>query len=342
MIKRIRILVALARPSVVVLLVLFAMTGLATTGHSEDKVLAAKVLVVVIGFLLASVVVNDLADEAIDRVNLPGDTSRLLVAGASTRREFRAIAVGSCALSLTTSALLGPRVLAAVLAGFVLSLSYSLRPIRLSDRGAVASLLLPAGYVAVPFLVGVLSVRSHLDRSDWILLGGLYVGFIGRILLKDFRDVRGDTLFGKRTFLVRHGRRWTCAISGVCWVIGAAALAGVHGVTTALVVSYAAHITIALTLLWHLSKEHGGRRDVSLISAIAITGRSMIVTVIAHLTLLAAGYSSAVGALMIGMLLVTTLGQVTAMVRRGPRSNLTVPTEWSAAEQPGLVPAGRP
>jgi hypothetical protein len=47
-------------------------------------------------------------------------------------------------------------------------------------------------------------------------MGGLYVGFIGRIMLKDFPDVRGDALFGERTFLVRHGWRATCATTPGC------------------------------------------------------------------------------------------------------------------------------
>ena len=66
-------------------------------------------------------------------------------------------------------------------------------------------MLLPLGYVAIPYLVGVLTVQPSVDGRQLALLGGLYVAFIGRIMLKDFRDVRGDELFGKRTFLLRHG-----------------------------------------------------------------------------------------------------------------------------------------
>ena len=58
------------------------------------------------------------------------------------------------------------------------------------------------------------------ESPDLALLAALYVGFVGRIVLKDFRDVVGDRLFGKRTFLVRHGRRTTCVLSAACWVGG--------------------------------------------------------------------------------------------------------------------------
>ncbi|MEY2426364.1 MAG: geranylgeranylglycerol-phosphate geranylgeranyltransferase [Actinomycetota bacterium] len=338
MTQRIRVLIALARPPVLLLLGMFAMTGLAVTGHAEDKPLTARVLLVVTGFLLTSVIVNDLADEAIDHINLAGNKSRPLVAGTSTRREFLAMAVGSAALALVAAASLGGRVLAVLVAGFVLSLSYSLRPVRLSDRGAVASLLLPAGYVAVPFLTGIFAVRDNLAASDLVLLAGLYIGFIGRILLKDFRDVRGDALFGKRTFLVRYGRQWTCAASAVCWVAGATALAGVVGVNAGLIASYALHVALALVLLRALSVDNGARRDERIISAVAITGRGMIVTVIAHMEMLTAGWSLVARGGALAALLVLTAGQAHAMVTRGPRKELIVPTEWSlqAEREPAL------
>jgi len=45
-----------------------------------------------------------------------------------------------------------------------------LRPVRLADRGALAALVLPAGYVAVPYLVGIFAVRGSprpLTCSCW-------------------------------------------------------------------------------------------------------------------------------------------------------------------------------
>ena len=130
------------------------------------------------------------------------------------------VGVVSAVMAVATAALLHPAALLVLLAGMVVSAAYSLRPVRLADRGAVASLVLPACYVGVPYLVGLLAASGGISAADMTLLAGLYVGFIGRILLKDFRDLRGDALFGKRTFLVRHGRAWTCLFSAVCWIAG--------------------------------------------------------------------------------------------------------------------------
>jgi 4-hydroxybenzoate polyprenyltransferase len=327
-IARIRILVLLTRPAVVVLLGLFAMTGVAQAGAGHDRVLLMKVLVVVVSFLLFSVVLNDLADEAIDRVNLAGDRRRPLVAGSSSHTEFVAIAVTAGVVATVTGAMLSVAALAVVLGGLALSASYSLRPVRIADRGAVASMLLPAGYVAVPYLVGIFSVRSHLTASDLVLLGGLYVGFIGRILLKDFRDVRGDALFGKRTFLVRYGRRRTCQVGAVCWIAGTLTLAGVRGVSLVIVAAYIGFVGVALGLLRALSVDRGARRDEAIISSIAIIGRGMVVTLIGHLSMTDAHWSAVPYLAVMATLAIVMLGQAAAMARRGPTSRLTVPEEW--------------
>lgn len=327
---RIRLFIVLARPAVVVLLGLFAATGLAEGGAGNDPVALFKALIVVIGFLLFSVALNDVADEAIDRINLPNDPSRPLVAGGGSRREFIVVAASAAVVAVSMSMFIASRAALVVIAGLALSASYSLRPIRIADRGAVASLILPAGYVAVPYLVGIFSARSTVTPRDFALLGGLYIGFIGRILLKDFRDVRGDALFGKRTFLVRYGRRTTCISSGVCWIAGAATLVAVRSVTVTLVGGYVACVGIALALLRELAADRGARHDEFVISAIAIIGRGMIVVLIAHLAMRDAHWSVLASSAAIAALVVVTAGQAHNMFRHGPRSRLTLPEGWAA------------
>lgn len=339
MIRRLRVLVLLARPAVLLLLGLFAAAGLAQGGAGNDPVLLARALFVVGGFILCSVVVNDLADEAIDRVNLPGEAGRPLVTGAGTRSEFPLIAAVAAAAALGASATIGWRAAVVVAAGLALSLAYSLPPLRLSDRGAVATMLLPAGYVAVPFLVGLLSVRPTLAGGDLVLLLGLYLGFIGRILLKDFRDVVGDALFGKRTFLVRHGRGWTCVCSAVGWVAGSVALLGVREVTVPLVLAQVVWVTAALALLWALARDMGARRDEWLISAIAIVGRGMVLTLVTHLGTTDAGWSPWAAAAALAAVTAVVLGQGITMARHGPTGRLRVPRTWSVTAVP--APAER-
>lgn len=187
---RLRLIILLARPAVIILLAMFTATGLAEAGHGQSKALLARALVVVCAFLLFSVACNDLADEAIDRVNLPGQ--RPLAAGVLGRTEFAVIGVVAGTVALGASAALRWQAVVVTAAGLAISAGYSLRPVRLADRGAVAAIVLPACYVGVPYLIGIFAARSFVRPGDLFLLAGLYLGFIGRILLKDFRDVRGD------------------------------------------------------------------------------------------------------------------------------------------------------
>ena len=191
------------RPPVVLLLVLYAACGAAAGGAAGTAALGSALLVV-LPFLAYSAVVNDLADEHIDRVNLPEDARRVLAAGAAHRRQLWAVALGAGALTRRCGVARGA---GARGRGHRPAGEHGLLArTRALAKGVIALLVLPACYVAVPYLLGLLASGAGVRASDLPLLAALYVGFIGRIILKDFRDLRGDALFGKRTFLVRHGR----------------------------------------------------------------------------------------------------------------------------------------
>ena len=240
----------------------------------------------------------------------------------------------SAVLALAASATLRWQALVVTAAGMAVSAGYSLRPVRLADRGAVAAIVLPACYVGVPYLVGIFAARGGLHRDDLLLLAGLYLGFIGRILLKDFRDVRGDVLFGKRTFLVRHGRRWTCAFSACCWTAGMAVLlAAVHRPSTALAAAFAGCLAGALWLLRRLAAAPGARQDEWLISGLAIIGRGVILLLLAHLSMLETGWPGWRNALVIGGLGMLTAGMAASMVRHGPVTRSPAAFRQPAAPQ---------
>jgi 4-hydroxybenzoate polyprenyltransferase len=332
MITRLRLLILLTRPAVLVMLAMFTATGLAQAGQGHSEALLARALLAVCGFLLFSVACNDLADEAIDRVNLPGQ--RPLATGALGRAEFAAIGAVSAVVALAASATLRWQALVVTAAGMAVSACYSLRPVRLADRGAVAAMVLPACYVGVPYLTGIFAARGGLHPDDLLLLAGLYLGFIGRILLKDFRDVRGDALFGKRTFLVRHGRRWTCAFSACCWAAGMAVLlAAVPRPTPALAAALAGCLAGALWLLRRLATAPGARQDEFLIAGLAIIGRGVILLLLAHLSMLQTGWPGSRNAVVIGGLGVLTAGMAASMVRHGPATRSPAAFRQPAAPQ---------
>jgi 4-hydroxybenzoate polyprenyltransferase len=330
MIPRIRLLVVLTRPAVAFLFCVYVVVGLAKAGDTGSGVRLFRDLVVVIGFLLFSVAVNDLSDAPIDRQNLP-HSNRPLVTGRADEREMKIVAGTAAVAAIGAAAVGGWPLLAVAAGGLALSTAYSLPPLRLAGRGAVAALVLPAGYVAVPFLVGLLSVRTSVTLGDALLLVGLYVGFIGRILLKDFRDVRGDALFGKRTFLVRRGRRATCAVSAIFWTAGGAlVVVSVPRPTVAYVASTSASLVGVLVLLRLLAHERSARRDEAIISAIAIIGRTVLVLLAAQLSISDKHWAPLPANVTLAGIAVLAAGAVRTMLVHGPRSNLVMPTPMEA------------
>lgn len=171
-----------------------------------------------------------------------------------------------------------------------------------------------------------------MRAGDLPLLAALYIGFVGRIILKDFRDLRGDALFGKRTFLVRHGRVWTCRVSALCWVAAAVLLVSTRpGVTPAYVLTTAAGTAGALVLLRDLARDRGHRRDEWAISALAIVGRGLVLVLAVDLAAPAAGWPAQLTATVI-VALASVLGRQAARMRRhGPTRGM--------AAAPGPVPA---
>jgi 4-hydroxybenzoate polyprenyltransferase len=326
-IARVRMLVLVARPAVLVLLGLYAAIGTARAGRGEDHLLLFAVLAALAGLLLFSVAVNDLADEAIDRVNLAGHRSRPLVAGTGRRLDLRTLAGVGAVAAVAAAVPLGWRCVVVIATALAISAAYSLR---LSGRGAVASLVLPACYVATPYLLGLYGAGVRPTGPDLLLLAGLYVGFVGRIMLKDFRDVRGDALFGKRTFLVRHGRRATCAFSACCWAAGGALLAlAVPAVAGPTALGAAG----ALVVLRLLATDGGHRRDERLISATAIVGRGLLVVLLVAL--------SGRHELLVAALTVLFAAQAGVMAVRGPLPQYSRHSMTTARSSPRLVGTSR-
>jgi 4-hydroxybenzoate polyprenyltransferase len=321
-IREIKLFLLLCRPAVLLLLMLFATIGAARAGVVADQVRMAEIAVIVASFLVFSVAANDLADAAIDRINLPGDRRRPLVIGTARRADMMLLLGCSAALTLGVAAVLNVAVFLTACCGLTISAAYSLPPSRLANRGAVASMILPACYVATPFLTGLFAGRSTPRPTDLVLLAGLYVGFIGRILLKDFRDVRGDALFGKRTFLVRHGRRSTCRLSAVLWTGGTLLIISTGGWTDTSTLTYAVLAFGVLALLALLAGSDRPHRDELIIASIAILGRGMLLTLLARDQLTGTHWS---GAVQLTLALITA-GQAWSMYRHGPRTRqLTMP-----------------
>lgn len=286
--KRVRALGSLLRPPFVLLVLLFAQLGSEQGGRQVPFARSALLFLTVSAWSLALVAMNELGDEDVDRHNLHRQDRRPLVNGDLSRSEMRLIARAAAALALLTAVPLGAVAVVVVLAGLILGAAYSLPPARLNRRGPVTSLLLPLGYVMVPFLTGAAAAHAPASTPDLaiaaghssaLLLAGLYLSFLGRLLLKDFRDLEGDMLYGKRTFLVRYGRLTTVATSAVCWITGGVPIVLAAG-SAALALAYAVSAVSTLWLLDRLAASVDERADDIIIAAVAALGRSVLLATV--------------------------------------------------------------
>jgi 4-hydroxybenzoate polyprenyltransferase len=306
--RTLEIVRGLIRPPFAVLLGLDAALGMVQTGHLPALTRQVIALVAVGAWMLFAVAVNDLADEEIDRVNLAGDARRIIVSGRASRTHVTRLALASAVIALGAAATLGLASIGVVACGLALAAAYSLPPFRLSSRGALTSALLPLGFVGVPYLVGAFSAGATLHHLHPVLLAGMYLGFMGRLALKDFRDERGDRLYGKRTTLVRHGRERTCLFSAVFWSAGA--VVSLRGLppglsTTAAMIAY---ILVVVAMLADIARDDDGTRDVANIAAIAAIGRALVYTAIIQLATHMSGWSAVNQNLIVGCAAIASLG----------------------------------
>jgi 4-hydroxybenzoate polyprenyltransferase len=241
---------------------------------------------------VAATTVNDVADRAIDAVNHPGDRARPLVTGQADERDLRRLHVLAATLALGAAAAIGPIGVALIVVSLAIGRAYSLPPMRLSYRTYLAPLVLAAAYVIVPYALGVVAAGARFAPADAMLASALFLLFLARINLKDFRDREGDARYGRPTLLLRFGKSVTCQVSLAALVAGStflvAALGGPIDLTVA-VGLFAAGIGWMLSRLW---RSPPGRLEQVAIGIGARIGNGLLITVLGWLILAGMGASA--------------------------------------------------
>ena len=113
----------------------------------------------------------------------------------------------------------------------------------------------------------------------------------------------------------------------------------VREVSVTLVATTTAYAVVTLGLLHALSRSTSARRDEALISAVAILGRALVLTLFTHLALVAAQWAPPAAALFLGSLGVAFAGAALRMARRGPLTRTVVPFPASAPMESAEAPA---
>ena len=232
---------------------LFLLLGAATGPGLERSwalVLAALALA---SAYVAATAVNDVADEPIDHVNHPRDAGRPLVSGDADAEDLWRLHVAAVVLALGAAVPLGFLAVGLVAVSLAIGHAYSLPPVALSHRTWAAPVVLSLAYVAVPFALGLTAAGGSPIDADPVVAAALVALFLARIVLKDFRDRAGDSLYGRPTLLLRFGKDTTCVVSAAALALGTVlllvSLRPPPAVTGVLVVLLGG-IAWALRMLW--------------------------------------------------------------------------------------------
>ncbi len=191
-------------------------------GHYVSSGRAPDAFQALLAFLTAyclngsSMVVNDLIDLDVDRVNAP---ERPLPSGEVSVRGAAAFAVVLGAVGLASSFALGYATFAIAVAFYAIALAYNIRlkPLGLPGNAAVSST------VAAPFLFGSAMAAGVPDAGAVTLALLAALSNLGREVVKGIADVEGDRLRNLRTVALTKGRR-VAAVLGASFVMAAVLL----------------------------------------------------------------------------------------------------------------------
>ena len=139
---------------------------------------------------LASVVVNDIYDGAIDRLTNP---DRPLVVGTISLREYQLYGLICFLFSLLLSGIVSFSAMLLLLAYQALATLYSAPPLRLKQYPGLATLIaaLAGMLVLISGIVAVVPTHS-ITGIPLSLLSYLFLAYFLALPIKDFKDIEGD------------------------------------------------------------------------------------------------------------------------------------------------------
>ena len=193
---------------------------------------------ILLGFLVSfsltasSMVVNDIVDLEIDRINEP---QRPLPSGALSRGQAILFGVTLALIGIAAAYLLSPYLLIIAAASLLVSLAYNLRGKKLGLPGN----LMVGFTIAVPFLFGGVVVSGTVDFTVATFFLLAFLATVGREITKGIADVVGDKVKGVRTIAITKGTK-VGAISAALFYLTAVAISPVPFLYNGLGVYYLA------------------------------------------------------------------------------------------------------
>lgn len=281
--------VRMLRVRVAITMWTFMLLGVARHGGPTVSWELALATVALAASYVTATTLNDIHDLEIDRANGLGGRGRPLMDGSATVADLRVLNRTAAGMALVVALPLGATGVAVVVTSLLVSYAYSGGPLRLSRRWSLAPFVLAFAYVVIPYTLGVAIAGDRLSDRDVPLVAGLFVLFLARIILKDFRDRVGDDAHGKKTLLLRIGKPATCALSIAGATIGSAILVGGVGSPPVIVASMSLFVLGIDWMLVRLAAIDDARLEQVAIGTAARAGNGLLIAALAWLLLTADG-----------------------------------------------------
>lgn len=161
---------------------------------------------------MAATILNDIYDVEPDKINMP---YRPLERNAIKRSTALNACIFLYGLSVIISILVSFNYFIAILLMSVISLFYSLPPFSAKDKGIWGNIVLSVSMIFTSMYAGfVLVTNSLIPSYEFLITISLFtLSFCLISVLKDFKDIYGDKLNRKFTFVVRYDKNISIVVS---------------------------------------------------------------------------------------------------------------------------------
>lgn len=257
-------LVKLLRPQFLVAGLFLNLLGAAVAAHLGSDISLAKLLtfqLVISSCQLAGAVANEYADAGTDAINknrtwFSGGSGEFAL-GRISRKVVIALGVFWTMFAVAGMAILsfflggGLGLFALMTTGLVLTLGYSIRPLKLSYRG-VGELTMGAMVSFLGPTASFLAQHGSWDNSILAVTVPLVFQMMALMMVVEYPDFEADSVAGKRNLVVRLGRDRAWAFGIVMLLLGAvSALTGMAiGLPSVAAVAMALVLLLEMAFFW--------------------------------------------------------------------------------------------
>lgn len=159
----------------------------------------------------SSMVINDILDVEIDRINMP---NRPIPSGRVSPRSAKIYAVTLMFFGILSAFPLSVYAVPLAIITFLVSLIYNIK----GKKGGLIGNIMVAYCVAVPLLFGGLAVADTIDAKIAVFFLLAFLATTGREVVKGIADIKGDRIKGIATVALSHGPKQAATVAALFYM----------------------------------------------------------------------------------------------------------------------------